>query len=170
MRWKTSAPATGLEVLGRTIEVFGNNVAANDIAKMRLLVNGWEERAHTAHLRDLGQRVLDKAEKLPPNLLQEAQKEVDQLRAESVEEDSVLGASKNDPRSRVQVFVIQPSENLPGSSLRNTLQDQRRMYLYGQKDAKDFLTWLQGECTRLNADTTGAGRPARFRVFTQTAR
>jgi predicted acylesterase/phospholipase RssA len=169
MRWKTSAPATGLEVLGRTIEVFTNNVAANDIAKMRLLVNGWGERAHTARLLDVGRRVLEKAKQLPDSLLREAREEVAQLSAEVEEKDTVLGASKNDLRSRVQVFVIQPSENLPGSSLQNTLQDQRRMYLYGQKDAKHFLTWLQGECTRLNADTTAAGRPVRFRVFTQTA-
>jgi predicted acylesterase/phospholipase RssA len=170
MRWKTSAPATGLEVLGRTIEVFSNNVAANDIAKMRLLVNGWKDRDHTARLLNVGRRVLAKASQLPENLRLEAQVELDQLKAEVEGKDTILGASGGDPRSRVQVFVIQPSENLPGSSLNNTLQDQRRMYLSGQKDTKQFLTWLQGECTRLNADTTEARRPVRFRVFTQTVR
>jgi predicted acylesterase/phospholipase RssA len=173
MRWATSPPATGLEVLGRTIAVFGNNVAANDIAKMNLLVKGWGERDHTVELLKFV-ALVDSAEGVPKNLRQQAHKYVAILQEEGETKDTVLGASENDSRSRVQVFVIRPSENLPGSSLNNTLQDQRRMYLHGQKDAKDFLTWLQAECARLKTalktEPKMDRREVLFRVFTQTAR
>jgi predicted acylesterase/phospholipase RssA len=173
MRWNASAPATGLEVLGRTIAVFTNNVAANDLAKMNLLVKGWAERDHTVALQQFVARV-ETAKGVPPNLRQAAQDQRAILDVERETKDTVLGASENDRRERVQVFVIRPSENLPGSSLNNTLQDQRRMYLHGQKDAKDFLTWLQGECTRLKAELKADPKKDRrevlFRVFTQTAR
>jgi predicted acylesterase/phospholipase RssA len=169
MRWGTSPPATGLEVLGRTIEVFSNNVAANDIAKMNLLVKGWGERDHTLELQKFVAQVgSDKG--VSETLRKQAKNHVAILTEEGETKDTVLGASKGDSRSRVQVFVIRPSENLPGSSLNNTLQDQRRMYLHGQKDAKEFLTWLQGECTRLKAEPKIDRREVLFRVFTQTAR
>jgi NTE family protein len=166
MRWNTKPPATGLEVLARTIEVFTNNVAANDIAKMNLLVKGWGERAHTVELQNFIQRV-DTSIGVSRSLRREAQKQVAILKEEGETRDTVLGASENDPRSRVQVFVIQPFENLPGSSLLNTLQDQRRMYLFGQKDARQFLTWLQGECARLNEEGKRDRRSVLFRVFNQ---
>jgi predicted acylesterase/phospholipase RssA len=130
MRWHTSPPATGLEVLARTIDVFSNNVAASDMAKMDLLVKGWRER---------------KA-------------------ANSGARDTVLGAGREDRRDRVQVFVIRPFESLPGSSLKNTLQDQQRMYLHGQKDTRHFLDWLKEECERLNR-LEGDATAALFRVF-----
>jgi predicted acylesterase/phospholipase RssA len=169
MRWHGKPPATGVEVLARTIEVFGNNVAANDLAKMDLLVKGWRERAHSVELQALGKQVLEAAKALPPELREVAQDQVDQLKEEGETRDTVLGAPENDQRSRVQVFVIRPFESLPGSSLQNTLQDQRRMYLYGQKDARQFLTWLQGECNRLNAEPKSDRLSVLFRVFTQTA-
>jgi predicted acylesterase/phospholipase RssA len=168
MRWDTKPPATGLEVLGRTIEVFSNNVAANDIAKMNLLVKAWGERAHTFELQTFIKNVLS-VEELSDDLRDEAEQQDTLLMVETTK-DTVLGALEDDPRSSVQVFVIRPSENLPGSSLNNTLQDQRRMYLHGQKDAKEFLTWLQGECTRLKDDEKEDPRSVNFRVFSQTAR
>jgi NTE family protein len=174
MRSEASQPATGLQVLSRTIDVFSSNVAANDIAKMRLLVGAWGERAHTTDLQHLGRRVLDSAPGLPESLRKEAAAEVEQLKDESRARDTVLGASQDDFRRRVQVFVIQPAEKLPGSSLLNTLQDQRRMYLLGQKDADGFLDWLKDECKQVGAvaDSTGkAGqRAALFHVFTQRPR
>jgi len=170
MRWTTSSPATGLQVLARTIEVYGNNVSANDIAKMRLLVDAWEERAHTDRLVDIGKKVLKKAKQLPETLRIEAQAELDQLEAESKAQDTIMGASKDDRRSRVQVFVLQPSENLPGASLRNTLQDQRRMYLEGVKDATDFLHSLADVCAQLNIQKKATPRSVQFRVFSQGER
>jgi predicted acylesterase/phospholipase RssA len=169
MRWDTKPPATGLEVLGRTIEVFSNNVAANDIAKMNLLVKGWGERDHTLELREFVGRVASDTG-VPLKVRNDARKHGVVLKAEGETKDTVLGASEDDRRSRVQVFVIRPSESLPGSSLNNTLQDQRRMYLHGQKDANDFLTWLQAECARLKTEAKLSRREMLFRVFTQTAR
>jgi NTE family protein len=170
MRWTTSNPATGLQVLARTIQVYGNNVSANDIAKMRLLVDAWEERAHTDRLLDVGNEVLNRAKQLPESLRIVARKELDQLEAENQAQDTILGASKDDRRSRVQVFVLQPSENLPGASLRNTLQDQRRMYLEGVKDATEFLDSLADECAQLNVQKKATPRSVRFRVFSQGER
>ena len=167
MRQPTSNPLTGLQVLARTIEVYGNNVSANDIAKMRLLVDAWEERAHIDRLVDLGNRVLKRAKQLPESLRTEAQEELDQLEAEGQAQDTILGASEDDRRSRVQVFVLQPSENLPGASLRNTLQDQRRMYLDGVKDATEFLDSLAEECAELTAQNKATPRSVLFRVFSQ---
>jgi predicted acylesterase/phospholipase RssA len=131
MRWHLKPPATGLEVLARTIDVFSNNVAASDMAKMDLLVKAWRDRAAV----NSGAR------------------------------DTVLGAGRDDRRNKVQVFVIRPFESLPGSSLENTLQDQRRMYLHGQKDARHFLHWLKEECEELNRPEGDASK-ALFRVFT----
>jgi hypothetical protein len=167
MRQPTSNPLTGLQVLARTIEVYGNNVSANDIAKMRLLVDAWEERAHIDRLMDVGNQVLEKAKQLPESLRIVARKELDQLAAESQARDTILGASKGDQRSRVQVFVLQPSENLPGASLRNTLQDQRRMYLDGVKDATEFLDALAEECAELTKQNKTIPRSVLFRVFSQ---
>jgi hypothetical protein len=168
MGWDAAPPATGLEVLLRTIGVFTNNVAANDLAKMDLLVKGWRERATRAvALEDLGTGVMRAAITLPESVrtaLQDSvRRHIEQLREGVQVKDTVLGALGGDKRGRVQVFVIRPSETLPGSSLENTLQDQQRMYLSGQKDARHFLTWLKEECTRLEREPDSLS--VLFRVF-----
>jgi predicted patatin/cPLA2 family phospholipase len=136
---------------------------------MYLLVNGWRERAKTEEFRLEVAKTLPDRKTLPDSVRNVLEEQVAQLKEESETKDTVLGVSENDQRARVQVFVIRPFESLPGSSLENTLQDQRRMYLYGQKDAKRFLTWLKGECARLNALPSSESLSVLFRVFTQSA-
>jgi NTE family protein len=172
MAWDPTSPASGLQVLMRTIDVFGNNVAANDLTKMDLLVKGWLERARRLELGSFGKRVLEAANAMPDSVregLQDISDTVAQIKEEGETKDTVLGVPEDDQRGRVQVFVIRPFERLPGSSLENTLQDQQRMYLSGQKDARNFLTWLKEECDRLDPDLRrGDSLPVLYRVFAQS--